>query len=84
MAELAAEGRSNPSIARELFVTRKTVEFHLGNAFRKLGVRRREELGAAMQRSDGSHHATNRTSNPVAPAPSGSPAPLSRPRMLAT
>ena len=53
VAELAAEGRSNPSIARELFVTRKTVEFHLGNAFRKLGVRRREELGSAMQRSDG-------------------------------
>ena len=53
VAELAAEGRSNPSIARELFVTRKTVEFHLGNAFRKLGVRRREELGSALRRTEG-------------------------------
>jgi DNA-binding NarL/FixJ family response regulator len=50
--EPAAEGRSNPSIARELFVTRKTVEFHLSNAFRKLGVRRREELGEALRPSD--------------------------------
>src|SRR5262249_37975525 len=31
VAELAAEGRSNPEIAQALFVTRKTVETHLGH-----------------------------------------------------
>lgn len=48
VVELAAIGRSNPDIAAELFVTRKTVEFHLGNAYRKLGVASREELGDAL------------------------------------
>jgi DNA-binding CsgD family transcriptional regulator len=31
-------------------VTRKTVEFHLSNAYRKLGIHSREELGEALQR----------------------------------
>ena len=35
---LAADGLSNPEIAQALFVTRKTVEKHLANAFPKLGV----------------------------------------------
>jgi DNA-binding CsgD family transcriptional regulator len=42
--ELAASGRTNPEIAEHLFVGRKTVEFHLSNAYRKLGVSRREHL----------------------------------------
>jgi DNA-binding CsgD family transcriptional regulator len=48
VAELAAEGHSNPEIAQALFVTRKTVETHLGHAFRKLDISRRAELGKAM------------------------------------
>jgi DNA-binding CsgD family transcriptional regulator len=35
---LAAEGRSNPEIAQALFVSLKTVESHLSNAYSKLGV----------------------------------------------
>ena len=38
VAELAAEGLSNPEIAQALFVTRKTVETHLGHVYRKLGI----------------------------------------------
>ena len=38
VAELAAEGHSNPEIAQALFVTRKTVETHLGHVYRKLGI----------------------------------------------
>lgn len=50
IAELAASGRSNPEIARELFVSRKTVEFHLGNAYRKLDVHGRDALAGALER----------------------------------
>ena len=44
VASLAASGLSNREIGAELFVQRKTVEFHLGHAYRKLGVRSREAL----------------------------------------
>ena len=45
VAELAAQGHSNPEIAQSLFVTRKTVETHLGHVYRKLGIAGRGELG---------------------------------------
>jgi len=48
VAALAAEGSSNRDIAQSLFVTPKTVEVHLSNAYRKLGIRSRRELGAAL------------------------------------
>ncbi|MEP7334818.1 MAG: LuxR C-terminal-related transcriptional regulator [Actinomycetota bacterium] len=44
VAELAAKGLPNREIASALFVTPKTVEFHLRNVFRKLDVRSRGEL----------------------------------------
>ena len=48
VAALAAEGSSNRDIAQTLFVTPKTVEVHLSNVYRKLGIRSRRELGAAL------------------------------------
>ena len=45
---LAIEGLSNRQIAEALFVTRKAVEWHLGNAYRKLDVRSRHELPGAL------------------------------------
>ena len=48
MATLAAEGGSNRDIAQTLFVTPKTVEVHLSNAYRKLGVRSRRELAGPL------------------------------------
>ena len=53
MAELAAEGRSNPEIAQALFVTRKTVETHLGRVYRKLDIAGRGELARAMTEDQG-------------------------------
>jgi len=48
VAELAADGRSNPQIAQHLFVTIKTVEMHLSNAYRKLDIGSRSELPALL------------------------------------
>lgn len=44
VAELAVRGYSNPRIAQELFVTRKTVETHLGHIYDKLDIPGRAEL----------------------------------------
>jgi DNA-binding CsgD family transcriptional regulator len=51
VAGLAAQGMSNREIAEALFVTVKTVEWHLKHAYRKLDVGSRRELGTAL-RSD--------------------------------
>jgi DNA-binding NarL/FixJ family response regulator len=48
IAELAAAGYRNREIAEELFVTLATVEFHLANVFRKLGIRSRTQLAGAL------------------------------------
>src|SRR5262249_10495945 len=44
IVDLAAGGATNPEIAQALFVTVKTVEMHLGNAYRKLGITSRRDL----------------------------------------
>ena len=48
VATLAAGGQTNREIAQALFVTPKTVEVHLSNAYRKLDIRSRRELPAAL------------------------------------
>ena len=45
---MAAEGLANREIAEALFITTKTVETHLGRAYRKLGVSSRRELAGAL------------------------------------
>ena len=49
MAQLAASGMSNREIAEELFVTRKAVEWHLRNAYVKLGISSRRDLPDALK-----------------------------------
>ncbi len=48
VAELATTGLSNPEIAQRLFVTRKTVESHLGHVYLKLDISSRDQLPAAL------------------------------------
>jgi DNA-binding CsgD family transcriptional regulator len=48
IAELAAGGQQNREIAEALFVTTATVEYHLRNAYRKLGIASRTELAATL------------------------------------
>lgn len=48
VATLVVDGRSNRDVADALFVSVKTVETHLSSMYRKLGIRRRADLGAAL------------------------------------
>jgi DNA-binding CsgD family transcriptional regulator len=48
LARLAADGQTNRQIAQELYLSEKTVEMHLGRAYRKLGIRGRGELTVAL------------------------------------
>ena len=51
IAAMAAEGLSNREIAQAQFVTLRTVEMHLSNAFRKLDISSRTQLPGALASS---------------------------------
>ena len=48
IARLVADGMTNREVAASLFLSPKTIESHLGNAYRKLGVHSRTQLAKRL------------------------------------
>jgi DNA-binding CsgD family transcriptional regulator len=54
VAEMAAAGMRNREIAQQLVVSIKTVQYHLGNVYRKLSVPDRDALAHVLRSADSS------------------------------
>ena len=48
VARLARDGLSNPEIGARLFISSRTVQYHLGKVFAKLGISSRSQLHRAL------------------------------------
>jgi DNA-binding CsgD family transcriptional regulator/tetratricopeptide (TPR) repeat protein len=67
VAALVAEGRSTPDIAREMYLSRRTVQTHISHVLGKLGVRSRVEIAREALRRERSSGGQSRPSGTTDP-----------------
>ena len=65
VARLAADGQTNPEIGAQLFLSPRTVEWHLSKVFGKLGISSRKELRPALSDGGQPSAASNRHAVPA-------------------
>ena len=74
VAELVSKGLSNKEVANQLFVTEKTVKFHLTNIYKKMNVKSRAQLivwclpHLGFIESEAQQAATSRNDSPMSTA----------------
>ncbi len=76
VAELVTQGLSNKEVASQLFVTEKTVKFHLTNIYKKMSVKSRAQLIVwclphmdFIERETNASMQSNANATPVPPTP---------------
>lgn len=57
VTQLARDGLSNPEIGTRLFISARTVQYHLGKVFTKLGISSRSQLHQVLPPNPDSAHA---------------------------
>ena len=67
VADLVADGLSNPQIGERLFISRRTVQTHLVHVFAKLGISSRSQLAAQVARRRRQASWGNGAAKPVGP-----------------